>query len=241
MTRPHHEAGETLVELQSLADRIGEWLGENWPKVAAGIAGLLLLTGAVAGIRSWREGRELAAATALAAAQRDFFAQMGAQPGSFEFEEPANPDTARSARREASDRLLGLAGDHAGTAAALQARIDAAALLVQAGNADRASEVLREARAESAGSPGLTGLIELRIGQIEEATGRWSEAAAAYEKAAEDRSFPLWPWAAADAARAHLEAGQRERAVRLAEQLRSEAPQAELPPHLRALLDELRS
>lgn len=241
MTRQQHEAGETLIELQSFADHAAEWLRANWTKVAALLLGVVVLAGAVAGVRAYRERQELAAATAVAAAQRDFLTKMGALPGTLDFEEPANPETAKTARREASDRMLALASEHPGTAAAVQARLEAAALLAQAGNGDRALEVLREVTAAGGNPAEITGLVELRIGQLEEAAGRWSEAAQAYQAAGEQRAFPLWPWALADAARALVEAGQREQAIRIAERLRTDAPDADLPPHLKAMLEELRA
>lgn len=240
MTRQHHEAGETLIELQTFADHAAEWLRTNWVKAAAGLLAIVAVTGIVAGLRAYRERQEFAASAALAEVQRAFLTTMGAQPGTLDFEEPANPETARTARRETSDKLLAMAAEHAGTAAAAQARIEAASLLAQAGNEERGLEVLRELTASGSMPPALAGLVELRIGHLEEAAGRWPEAAKAYQAAGEQRSFPLWPWALADAARAFVEAGEREQAVRIAERLRTEAPDAELPPHLQALLEELR-
>jgi tetratricopeptide (TPR) repeat protein len=238
--RTTHEAGETLLEIQSFADHLVVWLHANWIYPAAVVAVVVVVTGIAAGFHTWREHGELAAANAVAAAQRDFFASMGAQPGSFVFEEPANPETGKKARREAADRFQALAREHDGTAAAAQARIEAAALLAQAGNTDQAIELWRGVLASGATGPELAALVQVRIAQTEEAAGRWSEAAKAYQAAGEQRAYPLWSWALADAARCLLEAGDRDQAVRIAERLRTDAPDVELPPHLADLLQDLR-
>ncbi len=236
-----HEPGETLVEFQSFADSAAEWLRDNWP-VAAGVLLLVVLaTGGVAGVKEWREHQELEATNALATAQRDYLTAMGAPPGSYVFEEPANPETAKSARREAADRLLAIAEEHSGTSAAIHARIEAGALLAEAGNGDKAIELWRGVLASGIGNPELKAMVEVRIAQAEESAGRWSEAAQAYLEAGGQREYPLWSWALADAARCFLEAGDRDRAVQLAEQLGSEAPQVELPPHLAGMLEDLRA
>ncbi len=241
MARRHErEAGETLTEIQSFADHFAEWLRTNWIYPACVLAAGLVIAGLVAGVRGWREHRELEAAEGLATVQREFLTAMGAQPGSFFFEEPANAETARQTRRETAERLVAFATDHAGATAAVHARIEAAALLADAENRDQALEIWRGVLASGDATPELSALVQVRIAQAEEAAGRWTEAAQAYQAAGEQRAYPLWPWALADAARALVEAGDRDQAVRIAQRLRLDAPDAELPPHLAALLDELR-
>lgn len=242
MARRHpHEAGETLGEIQSLADHLAEWLRAHWKIPAGALVAALVLTGALTALRAWRDHREITAAGAVAAADREFLTAMGAQPGASSFEEPANPETGKKARREGADRLLEVARRHAGTAAALQAQIEAATLLAQTGNGDKAIELWREVLATGKAGPELTALVQVRIAQADEADGRWSEAAKAYQEAGEQRAYPLWAWALADAARCLVEAGDRDQAVRIAERLRTDAPAIELPPHLTALLDDLRA
>ena len=242
MARRHpHEAGETLIEIQSFADHFAEWLRVHWKIPAAVLAAAIVIAGAAAGLQAWRDHRELAAAGAVAAADREFLAAMGAQPGTSTFEEPANPETGKKARREAADRLLEVARAHAGTGAAVQARIEAATLLAQAGAADQAVDLWREVLASGEAGPELTALVQVRIAQADEVAGRWAEAAKAYQEAGEQRAYPLWAWALADAARCLVEAGDRDQAARIAERLRTDAPDVDLPPHLAALLEDLRS
>jgi tetratricopeptide (TPR) repeat protein len=239
--RTESHTGETLLELQSFADSTAEWLRTNWIWPAGILLAVVVITGTIAGLRGWNEHSEVEAANAMAGVQREFLASMGAQPGTYAFEEPANPETGKGARRTAADKLLAVAKDHAGTEAAVQAQIEAGALLAQAGNGDQALEIWRGALAKGGISPALAALVQVRIAQVEESAGRWSEAAKAYQEAGEQREYPLWPWALADAARCLYEAGDRDQAVRIAERLRVDAPGAELPPHLSGLLDELRA
>lgn len=239
--RSSHEAGETLAEIQSLADHLAEWLRAHWVIAVGVLLAVLAIAGATAGYHAWRDRRELEAASAVATADREFLAAMGAQPGSSVFEEPANPETGKKARREAADRLLEVARQHAGTMAALHGKIEAATLLMQAGNGDKAVELWREVLASGEAGPELAALVEVRIAQADEAAGRWSDAAKAYLDAGEQRAYPLWTWALADAARCLVEAGDRDHAVRIAERLHAEAPTADLPPHLAALLEDLRT
>lgn len=241
MRRHEPHAGETLTEIQSLADRLGEWLSRNWIYPTAVLGVVLALTGLGAGIYAWRDRAELKAADAVARVEREFLAAMGAQPGAREFEEPANAETARKARTEAADKLLAIAREHPRTSAALQAQMEAGELLAKAGNGAQALELWRGLLATGDVSPELQALILVRIAQTEEEAGRWSEAAKAYLAAGEQRAYPLWPWALADAARSLVEAGDRDQAVRIAQRLRIDAPQQELPPHLAALLEELQA
>lgn len=239
--KTEHEAGETLLEIQSFADGAAEWIREHWIIPAGILAAIVVLTGLLAGLRGWREHEELAAADGLATIQRSYLATMGAQPGSTVFEEPANPETGKKARRETADALVAFAKEHSGTAAAALAQLEAGTLLAQAGNGDQAIELWRPVLAEGQVSPELKALIHVRIAQADEAAGRWADAAKAYQEAGEQRAYPLWPWAMADAARSLVEAGQRDQAVRIAERLQVDAPAVELPPHLAGLLEELRS
>lgn len=241
MARRHEpEAGETLLEIQSLADSLALWLHDHW-KIAAGIVGaLLLVTGLGAGIYSWRDHQEMAAANALASAEREFLTSMGAEPGTSGFEEPANPETGKKARAETADKLQAIAKEHAGTSAAVHAKIEAGVLMAQAGNADQAIALWRGVLEGGDASPALQALVQVRIAQAEEGAGRWREAAKAYQEAGEQRAYPLWAWALADAARCLVEAGDRDQAIRIAERLRIDAPQVDLPPDLAGLLEELR-
>ena len=85
----------------------------------------------------------------------------------------------------------------------------------------------------------LRGLALERLATGYESKGAFAEAAAAHEEAASIPAFPLRHYAMADAARCFAAAGERDRAVALADRVLSEAPDLPLPDHVRSRLDEL--
>jgi len=68
---------------------------------------------------------------------------------------------------------------------------------------------------------------------------RWLEAARAHEAAASVTSFPPRYLSMADAARGYARAGETATALSLYQRLQAEAPDVELPAHVRARLREL--
>jgi tetratricopeptide (TPR) repeat protein len=235
------QATETLHEIESVFDRASAWMAANPVPVLAVLGGVLLIAAVVGvtrylGQRSAHEG-----SAAVAAVQTSYLEAMGAQPGAIDVPEPANPETARSVRLEHAERFLEVAADHEGTAAAVEARVEAADLLEQVGEEERAREVWREAVREAPAGTVLRGLALQRYAAALERAGSLEEAATAFDEAGDIQAFPGRWLALAQAARLWSEAGRPQDAVAIADRLHEEAPPGTIPPHLQARLQTLRA
>ena len=166
---------------------------------------------------------------------------MGASQGALEVPELANPEAARAIREEYLERFRGVAEQHPGSAAAALAMLEVGRLLEDQGESEETISVWQEAAQSQPGGSSLRAILQQRIGQLHEDQGRWAEAAEAHEAAGQITEFPLRYWALADAARCYARAEQPERALALLEQVDAEAPDLQLPPHMRVLLMELRA
>jgi tetratricopeptide (TPR) repeat protein len=166
---------------------------------------------------------------------------MGAPAGADEYAEPANPEAARSARAEFATRFAEAAQAHAGSAAAVEAWLAAGDLREEFGDREGATSARRSAVDEAPRGSPLRGLALERLARSYESKGAYAEAGAAHEEASAIESFPLRHLALADAARCFDVAGDRDRAVALADRLEKEAPGAAVPDLLRARLDEIRA
>lgn len=236
-----HDLAEAAPDIGNALDRASHWVTEN-PAAFLLIVGLILaLTGAVGVARWWGERGELRASEAVAGARADFLKAMGAPPGASTFTEPANAETARKAREEAAASFAKVAEAHPGTAGAVEAWLEAGNLREQLGNPDAAIEAWKRAVADAPAATALRGLALERLATGYESKGAFAEAGAAHEEAANIASFPLRHYAMADAARSFAAAGERDRAVALADRVASEAPELDLPDHVRSRLDELRA
>ena len=109
------------------------------------------------------------------------------------------------------------------------------------GESEETISVWQEAAQSQPGGSSLRAILQQRIGQLHEDQGRWTEAAEAHEAAGQIPGFPLRYWALADAARCYAQAEQPDRALALLEQVDAEAPDLQLPAHMRVLLRELRA
>ncbi len=241
MARRSHLTSDGFADAESYADRLLDWISANVVALVILAALVLIGVGAYAGWRAWRGSQEDAAATAFGAAEREYLSSMGAEPGSFEFAEPANPETAKQNRTAAVDRFLAVAKQYDGDPAATQARIQAGGLLLEVGQPERAIEVWKDALPGAGRESDLRGLIQERIAHAHESLRQWKEAADAYAAAAEVPDYPLHAFALANAARCYAEAGDAEHALTFANRVQAEAPSAELPPYLSARLQEIRA
>jgi tetratricopeptide (TPR) repeat protein len=235
------QATETLQEIESVFDRLARWVAES-PRQVLGLLGTILVVAASVGIWDWARDRgELRASAAVARVQSAYLSAMGAPPGSFEVVEPANPETGRQVRREFVVQFTEVADEHAGTASAVVARMEAAALQDQAGDQEAALESWQRAADEAKGEGALEGLALERLARALESRSRWEEAASAHQRAGEIEEMPTRYQALGDAARCFAEAGDVQRALEIFERIESEAPEAALPAHTKARLLELRS
>jgi tetratricopeptide (TPR) repeat protein len=233
------EPADTLAELESLGDRFGQWVGANPIPVLAVFGAVLLLAAAIGGYRAWSHARADRASAALARVQDDLVVALGGKLSDAVAPEPANPETARTVRTEFTDRYLAVAQEWEGTETAALALLEAGQLQQKLGNRDRALELWTQAAASASQSAPAYGVIQSRIGHLQEDAGDLEAAARAHELAAAVPGFPLHADALADAARAWAEAGKPDQALALFQRLKTEAPEYQLAPHVEARLLEL--
>lgn len=233
------ESHDTLAELQSRADRLALWLRENPTPFLAVLGVVLLVAAAVGGWQSWQYAQRDEASSALAEARRDYRQAMGAQATDLEIPEPANPETGRRVRGEYVERFLQVAEAHEGSGAASIARLEAGQLQLELGREEEALASWQTALAEVPEASPLAGLLHERVALAHERSDRWLEAARAHEAAASVTSFPPRYLSMADAARCYARAGETATALSLYQRLQAEAPDVELPAHVRARLQEL--
>ena len=234
-------AAQTLNEIESTADRLGEWIAEN-PRLILGVAlGIILVAGAYALVTSSQETALEEASAALGRVQSDYRKAMGAAPDDLVVTAPANPETARRVRTEYVERFAEVVAAHPGTAGAALAGLEIGILDHDLGRPDEALAMWLETAQQVGSDSRIGALIELRIAAAYEAEGRWLEAGEAFERAANVDSFPMRHTARAEAARCYAEAGDVERALSTFERLQANDPDAFLPEHLNARLRELQA
>jgi tetratricopeptide (TPR) repeat protein len=234
-------ASEALEDLGTGFERFANWVGTHPLWALGAVLALLAIGGGWELVRSRAEHRETAASDALDQIQNDYLAAMGAEPGSVEVPELANPETAKRIRAEYVDKYRAVAEAHPGTVPAALAWLEVADLQDAEGDREASFASLQKGLAEQPENPRLAGLVHQRIAQNYEDRGMLAEAAAEHEKAGELPGFPLRYFALSDAARCYAQAGQRDRARELLERIETEAKDVyQLPPDQRALLRELR-
>ncbi len=239
--RKHESAAETLEEIQSLADRIADWVSQNPAWVLGAALAILIVAGGYGFIASTRESAAEKASTALAAVQDKYREAMGTTPDGLIVLEPANPETARQTRSDFLEKFRKVAEDHAGTAASALAWLEMGALQEALGQREDAITAWAAAQAAMDADEVGRALILVRMAGAYEEDGRWLEAGEAFERAAEVDRYPLRYAALADAARCFAEAGANERAVMTFDRVESEAGNLRVPEHIRSQLSELRA
>ena len=207
-------------------------------------AALLIVIGgaaAIGALAAHRTRQAEAASDAFDRVTAEFMQAMGANPDALTVPELANPAAAEAIRSEFAEEFGAVAEEHAGTVAAALARLEQGNLsAATTGETDAAIEIWRGAIDDLAGKPNLQAIFEQRIGQAYEDDARWLEAAESHARAGAVESYPLRHWARADAARCLQQAGEIGRAREIALKLATDAPELTLPPHLSAMLAELR-
>lgn len=236
----HPEPADVVDEIETVAERFAGWVAHN-PWLAGGIA--LAILGAAAALgtwTSWKRSREQTASDALELVRADYLKEMGAPPSALEPPELANPKAAAEIQQRTLARYQEVAVAERGTAAGTFALLEAADLLAALDRQTEIAAVYEEAL-NYAPTPVLRALVQRRLGQLHEDAGRFAEAAAAYLAAAVVETYPLRPFALADAARCTERDGRKAEALALYDQLAAEAPEFPLPDHQSAQARELRA
>ncbi len=234
-------AAETLDELESLGDRLAEWIGQNPILVLGTALGVLILAAGWGLASSLRDSAADEASAALAEVSEEYRRAMGTPAGSFEIVEPANPETARQARTAALAGYETLVQEYAGEPVGAIAALEAGNLQAELGEGARALETWRAAAEASAADSLPRALLLNRLGAALEAEARWLEAAEAYESASEIAGYPLRYGALLAASRCLAEAGESGRAIALYDRLEIEAPDQRIPDHVRFRMLELKA
>ena len=232
---------DTLEELESLGERLLHWVEAN-PVLVLTVAGAILLAAAgFGGWRAWQGSRADKASSALAELRAQYVVAMGGTANDAKVPEPANPETARSVRTEYVARFVELSRAHAGTAAAALGQLEASTIYEELGHPEKALEVLQEGVAAQPASSTVRGILEARIGQLQENAGQLEAAAQSYEAAGAIPSYPLRSEALGAAARCWADAGKPDQALAVYAKLQSETPDAKLEPYIEARLKELQA
>jgi hypothetical protein len=239
----HHKDAhpDTLAQLESLGDRLVQWVSANPVIVLATAAAILLIAAGIGGTRAWRASSANAASAELATLEREYINAMGGEATDVEAPEPANPETARQVRTDFVERFASFAREHEGTPAQALAALDASEIYEALGAPEPAREILQAAAdALPAGSP-MRGVVLRRIASLAEAAGDYEAAALAHAAAADTPGYPLRLDAMTDAARCWAEADKPDEALALYARIQTEAPEYQMPPHVQARLAELQA
>ncbi len=234
-----HDDETTLHEIEESLDGFAAFVNEYRIPIAAGAALILALALGWDRYDAWSESRIDEATAELAEARSEFLEAMGAAPGSIEIAEPANPETAETARRRFAARFIEIAEAHPESSAAVLARLDAGRLQEELGAPHLAIDTWRAALESVPTGSALRALILERIGQAHEAGDQWADAAEAYEQAGRVESSPTRARALADAARCLVRAGDPDRAVSLWAEIETLGVETEVPIYTERLLREL--
>jgi len=241
LAKHRHDHPDMIEEFESAAEKLAGWIGQNLLLVGGTVAAVLALAAGIGGYRSWSTANEETASDALDRMRGSYLQALGAEPGSLEEPELANPAAAKAIREEYLPQFREIADEHDGTVAGTLALFEVAALLEALEREDETGAVWTRALGQVAGNPRLEGLLHQRVGEAHERNEAWAEAAASHERAGRLEGYPLRYWALVDAARCYASAGERGQALALYDQVEAESPDLPLPPHIRDQIRELRA
>lgn len=233
------EATHTLQEIEGVFDRMANRVAEH--PVAAVVVLVAILAGAAAvSVYRWQAERSASEASrAVAEVDSAYLEAMGAEPGTVEVTDPEDPAKAAAVRKEYAPRFAEVAAAHAGTAAAVSARLEAGRLYEAVGDLEAAIAQWREATEEAPGGA-LEAIARVQLARGLETRGKWAEAAAQHEEAGAIEDYPARAHALAHAARCWANAGETERALEAFERAESATPSIDIPTHIAARMRELR-
>ncbi len=239
--RKPDSAAETLDQLESLGDRLGNWIVENAVWIAGAAALVLVSAGAYGFVNSRQSDVRQEASAALAKTEGSYLRAMGGSADSLQIEEPANPETGRRVQEAYAKRYSEVADEFPGTVEAAIAALESGVLQFSLGRSEEATGTWQAALDATSDHGAIRGLLFQRMAGAQEAQGRWTEAAAAHEAASEIEDYPIRYLAMAEAARCYLEAGDAGKALEVFDRLESEGASQQIAPHIRARLDEVRA
>lgn len=232
---------ETLEEIESMAERVAQWISDNVRLVLSVIVVLLVSAGGFQTYRSHIVSVGNDASNALAKVSDAYYQAMGASAGSQEIPELANPASQAGVREDFVKRFAEVAESNAGTVQAALAWLQSGNLLGETGEPEAAIQAWRKGLEAASDHAAVRGMLLVRIASEFEDRGDWKEAGTSHAEAGELEEFPLRYWAMADAARCFDRAGEPERALELIERVEAGAPSMRLPDHLRERMNELRA
>ncbi len=230
---------DTLEELESVGERLAQWVGAN-PAIVLGVSAAILLGAAgYGGYRAYARSQAAKASTALATLHSEFVTAMGGKVTDIEIPEPANPETAKAVRTEYAEKYVAVAKEWSGTPTAALGLLEASELFAKLDNADRALEVSIQASEQTPADSPIRAVTAARVAQLQEEKLDFEAAAKSYEAAAAIPGNPLRADALAQAARSWAEAGKTEQALAIYQRLKTETLDLKLAPHVEARLEEL--
>ncbi|MBW2270653.1 MAG: hypothetical protein JRH16_18975 [Deltaproteobacteria bacterium] len=234
-------APDIIEELESAAERMAAWIGQNRWLVGGSLALVLGTALAWGGYENYSRIHEEAASNELDKTRSAYFIALGASPTAIQEPVLANPKAAQAIQQDFLERFQGVADEHAGTVAGTLALFEVARLLDKLERGDESGALWDRTLAAASGKPGLAGLLHQQRAEAFEHRGDWSQASAAHESAGDIVEYPLRYWALVEAARCAAAGGEGERALALYERVEREEPELTLPPHLRAQYRELQA
>ncbi len=242
--KQHHKpesAAATLEEIESIGDRIADWVAQNPVPILGTGAAVLALAGGVGLYHTQRESALEAGSVAFAKVRLDYREAMGASPNAFTIPEPANPKLGQEIREEYVGRFDAVAEEYSGTSTATLALLAAGGLQQEIGDYEKAIETWGEALPNISGDDAMRGIVLERIAGAQEQLGDFAGAAQSHAEAAEILSYPLRYTALVNAARCLAEDGDIEAAIAAYDRVERESPGLNIAPHTEARLRELRA
>lgn len=235
-------AGERLEEIQTRAEELAHWIGEN-PIPILAVGGTILLMAALYGFAlNGVAGSAQTASTQIASVKNEFRQAMGgAYSGSFEIPEPANPEAARATREEYLGRFQKIAEEHAGSEMGSYALIQAGTIQADLDDTDGALESFERAMEPYASSDAMRGVLLERIALLHEGRGEAEAAIQRHLEASDVTGYPLRYFALLNAARLQAESGQVDAAIANFDRITNESPDLLLPEHTESMLRELKA
>ena len=232
MARPPLQHGDTETRLKgfdAVLEGLFERTREHGRALAIGLGIVLVMGTATALLYDSARGQEEEAASALAAIEVQFGANMGAPIGEPLPPEPANVEVARRAREAALEELELLIAEREGSRTARIAAIRAAEMEIDLGRLEAASERLEALSAELAADDPKRAIALRLAGYVLDERGEPLAAAQSYERGAEVRTYPGRPMLLVAAAEAYERAGEYQKAIAAYQQSLS-VPAAGLAP-----------